>query len=100
MGDGTPTSWCAAKFFASLSQARVNIVAIAQDSSERSISAVVEQKSCRNAVKVCHENFFSHVPSIDVFLVGCGVVGSELLAQFERQQQFLQQRNNALSAAK
>jgi len=87
----------AAKFFASLSQARVNVVAIAQDSSERSISAVVEQKACRNAVKVCHENFFSHVPSIDVFLVGCGVVGSELLAQFQRQQQFLQQRNVRLT---
>ena len=40
----------AAKFFASLSQARVNVVAIAQDSSERSISAVVEQQSCQNAV--------------------------------------------------
>ncbi|MBN8446227.1 MAG: bifunctional aspartate kinase/homoserine dehydrogenase I [Gammaproteobacteria bacterium] len=87
----------AAKFFASLSQARVNVVAIAQDSSERSISAVVEQKSCQNAVKVCHENFFSHVPSIDVFLVGCGVVGSELLAQFQRQQQFLQNRNVRLT---
>ncbi|MBU2181252.1 MAG: bifunctional aspartate kinase/homoserine dehydrogenase I, partial [Gammaproteobacteria bacterium] len=87
----------AAKFFASLSQARVNVVAIAQDSSERSISAVVEQKACRNAVKVCHENFFSHVPSIDVFLVGCGVVGSELLAQFQRQQQFLKQRNVRLT---
>jgi aspartokinase/homoserine dehydrogenase 1 len=83
----------AAKFFASLAQARVNVVAIAQDSSERSISAVVEQKACQNAVKVCHENFFSHVPSIDVFLVGCGVVGSELLSQFQRQQEFLQQRN-------
>lgn len=83
----------AAKFFASLAQARVNVVAIAQDSSERSISAVVEQKACQNAVKVCHENFFSHIPSIDVFLVGCGVVGSELLAQFQRQQEFLQQRN-------
>lgn len=87
----------AAKFFASLSQARVNVVAIAQDSSERSISAVVEQKACRNAVKVCHENFFSHIPSIDVFLVGCGVVGSELLAQFQRQQQFLQQRHVKLT---
>lgn len=87
----------AAKFFASLAQARVNVVAIAQDSSERSISAVVEQASCQNAVKVCHENFFSHVPSIDVFLVGCGVVGSELLAQFERQQAFLQSRNVRLT---
>ena len=82
----------AAKFFASLAQARVNVVAIAQDSSERSISAVVEQAACKNAVKVCHENFFSHIPSIDVFLVGCGVVGSELLAQIQRQQAFLHSR--------
>lgn len=87
----------AAKFFASLAQARVNVVAIAQDSSERSISAVVEQRSCQNAVKVCHENFFSHIPSIDVFLVGCGVVGSELLAQIHRQQVFLQQRQVKLT---
>lgn len=82
----------AAKFFASLAQARVNVVAIAQDSSERSISAVVEQNACKNAVKVCHENFFSHIPSIDVFLIGCGVVGSELLAQLQRQQAFLHSR--------
>ncbi|GGW65097.1 bifunctional aspartate kinase/homoserine dehydrogenase I [Alishewanella tabrizica] len=87
----------AAKFFASLAQARVNVVAIAQDSSERSISAVVEQRSCQNAVKVCHENFFSHIPSIDVFLVGCGVVGAELLAQIHRQQAFLKQRQVKLT---
>ncbi|WP_333606381.1 bifunctional aspartate kinase/homoserine dehydrogenase I [Arsukibacterium sp.] len=87
----------AAKFFASLAQARVNVVAIAQDSSERSISAVVEQAVCQDAVKVCHENFFSHTPAIDVFLVGCGVVGSELLAQIGRQQSFLQQRQVKLN---
>ncbi|CAM3768875.1 bifunctional aspartate kinase/homoserine dehydrogenase I [Rheinheimera salexigens] len=87
----------AAKFFASLAQARVNVVAIAQDSSERSISAVVEQSACRNAVKVCHENFFSQVPSIDVFLVGCGVVGQELLQQFQRQQTFLHNRQVKLT---
>lgn len=87
----------AAKFFASLAQARVNVVAIAQDSSERSISAVVEQSACRNAVKVCHENFFSQVPSIDVFLVGCGVVGQELLQQFQRQQAFLHNRQVKLT---
>lgn len=87
----------AAKFFASLAQARVNVVAIAQDSSERSISAVIEQSACKNAVKVCHENFFSHIPSIDLFLVGCGVVGSELLAQIQRQQAFLQSRQVKLT---
>lgn len=82
----------AAKFFASLAQARVNVVAIAQGSSERSISAVIESRYCADAIKVCHENFFTHVPSIDVFLVGCGVIGGELLEQFHRQKAFLAAR--------
>ena len=83
----------AAKLFSSLAQARVNVVAIAQDSSERSISVVIEARKCTDAVKICHQNFFSHRPTIDVFLVGCGVVGSELLAQIARQQPSLKQQN-------
>lgn len=83
----------AAKFFASLAQARVNVVAIAQGSSERSISAVIQSRHCADAIKVCHENFFTHVPSIDVFLVGCGVIGGELLDQFHRQKAFLAARH-------
>jgi len=83
----------AAKFFSSLAQARVNVVAIAQDSSERSISVVIEQRKCTDALKVSHQNFFSHRPTIDVFLVGCGVVGSELIAQIARQQTSLKKQN-------
>ncbi|QBG35731.1 bifunctional aspartate kinase/homoserine dehydrogenase I [Litorilituus sediminis] len=86
----------AAKFFSSLAQARVNVVAIAQDSSERSISVVIEQRKCTDAMKVSHQNFFSHKPTIDVFLVGCGVVGSELIAQISRQQASLKEQNIAL----
>ena len=87
----------AAKFFSSLAQARVNVVAIAQDSSERSISVVIESRKCTDAMKVSHQNFFSHKPAIDVFLVGCGVVGSELLAQIARQQEKLTVDNIALN---
>ncbi len=87
----------AAKFFASLSQAQVNIVAIAQDSTESAISAVIDGDLCDDAVKVCHENFFSHVPSIDVFLLGCGLVGKELIKQLEKQQTWLEKRNIKLS---
>jgi len=83
----------AAKFFSSLAQARVNVVAIAQDSSERSISVVIEKRKCTDAMKVSHQNFFSHKPTIDVFLVGCGVVGSELIAQISRQQTKLKEQN-------
>lgn len=86
----------AAKFFSSLAQARVNVVAIAQDSSERSISVVIEERKCTDAIKVSHQNFFSHKPTIDVFLVGCGVVGSELIDQIKRQQPKLKEQNIAL----
>jgi aspartokinase/homoserine dehydrogenase 1 len=86
----------AAKFFSSLAQARVNVVAIAQDSSERSISVVIEKRKCTDAMKVSHQNFFSHKPTIDVFLVGCGVVGSELIAQIARQQPKLKEQNISL----
>jgi len=86
----------AAKFFSSLAQARVNVIAIAQDSSERSISVVIEERKCTDAMKVSHQNFFSHKPTIDVFLVGCGVVGSELIAQISRQQASLKEQNIAL----
>lgn len=83
----------AARFFASLAQAQVNVSAMAQDSSERTVSAVVNQSECGDAVAVCHENFFTHMPSIDVFVVGCGTVGTQLLQQIKRQQGFLQKRN-------
>ncbi|NMM39970.1 bifunctional aspartate kinase/homoserine dehydrogenase I [Pseudoalteromonas arctica] len=87
----------AAKFFASLAQAQVNIVAIAQDSTESAISAVIDGELCNDAVKVCHENFFTHIPSIDVFLLGCGLVGQELIKQLERQQAWLETRNIKLN---
>ena len=83
----------AAKFFSSLAQAQVNVVAIAQDSSERSISVVIEERKCTAAMKVSHQNFFSHKPTIDVFMVGCGVVGSELINQIARQQAKLTKQN-------
>ncbi len=87
----------AAKFFASLAQAQVNIVAIAQDSTESAISAVIDGELCNDAVKICHENFFTHVPSIDLFLLGCGLVGQELINQLERQQAWLEKRNIKLN---
>ena len=87
----------AAKFFKALSQARVNIIAIAQDSSERSISAVVRDERTDDAVKVCHENLFLQRPSIDAIVIGCGTVGRELIAQIAKQQSRLLEKNIALN---
>ena len=94
VGDGMRhAKGLAARFFNSLAQARVNNVAIAQGSSERSISTVIESKRAKKAVKVIHQNFFSDRHTIDVFLVGCGNVGTELLNQIAKQQPTLLKRN-------
>ncbi len=87
----------ASKFFKALTQARVNIIAIAQDSSERSISAVIRDQRTDDAVKVCHQNLFSQKPTIDAFIIGCGTVGKELIAQIQRQQQWLSDKNITLN---
>ncbi|MDF2179514.1 bifunctional aspartate kinase/homoserine dehydrogenase I [Aliiglaciecola sp. CAU 1673] len=97
VGDGMrKAKGMAAKFFGSLTQARVNIVAIAQGSSERSISSVIDASKAKEAVKVVHQNFFSNLHTLDVFLIGCGTVGSELLSQITRQQKQLLARNISL----
>ncbi|MDP5290840.1 bifunctional aspartate kinase/homoserine dehydrogenase I [Oceanimonas sp. CHS3-5] len=79
-----------ARFFNSLAEASINIVAIAQGSSERSISAVIGKEKVTEAIKACHQNFFSSRQFIDVFLVGCGGVGGALLEQIRRQQPVLE----------
>jgi aspartokinase/homoserine dehydrogenase 1 len=83
----------AAKFFSSLSQAGVNIIAIAQDSSERSISAVIRNYRTDDAVRICHRNLFLHRYYIDAFVIGCGTIGKELIEQIQRQQEFLLAKN-------
>ena len=54
------------------------------------------KQQAKESVKVVHQNFFSQLNPIDVFLVGCGTVGAELLGQIEKQQASLPQRNISL----
>ncbi|NMS37405.1 ACT domain-containing protein, partial [Vibrio parahaemolyticus] len=56
VGDGMRTSkGVASQFFASLAEVNVNIIAIAQGSSERAISAVIPEAKIAEAIKACHE---------------------------------------------
>ena len=63
------------KFFRALAEANVNIRAIAQGSSERSISAVISQKRVNEAVAFAHTAFFNSKQRLDLVLIGCGGVG-------------------------
>lgn len=78
------------KMFSALGSQGVNIRAIAQGSSERNISAIIESKDVKKAVNTLHEEFFSDGKrQINLFVVGVGTVGKRLLAQLEQQKEYL-----------
>jgi bifunctional aspartokinase / homoserine dehydrogenase 1 len=78
------------KLFSVLGKNGINIVATAQGSSELNISVVIAQKDLSKALNVIHDTFFfSQTKTLNVFLVGTGLIGAELLDQFKQQQGFL-----------
>ncbi len=83
----------AAHFFSALAQANISIVAIAQGSSERSISAVVPQNKAIEAVKATHQALFNNKKVVDIFLVGVGGVGGELIEQVKNQRDYLAKKD-------
>jgi len=94
LGDGMRTlRGISAKFFSALARANINIVAIAQGSSERSISVVVSNDDATTGVRVVHQMLFATDQVIEVFVVGVGGVGGALLDQLYRQQAWLKQKH-------
>ncbi len=86
VGDGMAgTPGIAARFFGSLGRAGVNIRAIAQGSSERNISAVVDSKEAAKALRAAHSGFYLSAKTISVGLLGPGRVGGALLRQIDKQ---------------
>jgi len=78
------------KMFGALGKNGVNVRAIAQGSSERNISAVINTDDVRKAINVLHEEFFETTyKQINIFIAGAGNVGSKLLRQLQQQQKFL-----------
>ena len=84
------TPGISAKLFQSLGRNGINVIAIAQGSSELNISVVISHHSLRKALNVIHEGFFlSHYRELHLFLVGVGTVGSSLLDQVRAQREKL-----------
>jgi aspartokinase/homoserine dehydrogenase 1 len=73
----------AAKFFSALGKSRVNIRAIAQGSSERNISVVVDAHETQRALRAAHSGLYLSEQTISIGLIGAGNVGAELLRQLE-----------------
>jgi bifunctional aspartokinase / homoserine dehydrogenase 1 len=84
------TTGIAGKLFSTIGKNGINIIAIAQGASELNISWVVKNSELRKTLNVVHESFFlSENVELNVFLLGIGTVGSNLLQQLQKQQQKL-----------
>ncbi len=87
VGDGMKHSpGTSGRMFSGLGKNGVNVIAIAQGSSERNISAVIPAVDVAKALNALHEAFFlSDRKVLHVFLVGTGLIGKALLAMVRDQ---------------
>ncbi len=84
------SSGVAGKLFHTIGKNGINIIAIAQGASELNISWVVRKNDLRKTLNVVHEAFFlSENVEINIFLLGIGLVGGNLLKQIRLQQEKL-----------
>ncbi len=81
------------RLFNSLGENGINVVAIAQGSSELNISIVIAKKDEIKALNVIHEAFFlSKVKTVNLFIVGTGLIGSTLLNRIRNYHHFFRDR--------
>ncbi|HEX6300991.1 MAG TPA: bifunctional aspartate kinase/homoserine dehydrogenase I [Acidimicrobiia bacterium] len=85
VGDGmSGTPGVAARLFGSLVRAGVNVKAIAQGSSERNISVVIDGADAARALRAAHAGFYLSRQTLSIGLIGPGHVGGTLLDQMAR----------------
>lgn len=81
------TTGIAGKLFSTMGKSGVNIIAIAQGASELNISWVVKNEDLRKTLNSVHESFFlSENVELNIFVMGIGTVGGNLLEQLQQQQ--------------
>jgi aspartokinase/homoserine dehydrogenase 1 len=90
VGDGMAgTPGVAARFFGNLGRAGINVRAIAQGSSERNISAVVDTSDVTRALRAVHSGFYLSAKTLSIGVIGCGTIGGTFLDQMHQQTQRL-----------
>lgn len=82
------------QFFSSLGKAGVNVRAIAQGSSERNISIVINESNKIKALRSVHAGFYLSKQTISVGVIGVGLIGSTLLDQISSEVQRLKKEFN------
>jgi len=87
------TPGISAKLFSAMGRNGINIIAIAQGSSELNISVVIRKTQHEKALNVLHEAFFhDDTKDIHLYIVGVGLIGGKLIEQINNQQQILKDK--------
>lgn len=88
------TPGIAGRLFQALGKNGINVLAIAQGSSELNISVVISKHDVAKAMNALHDAFFlSGTKTIHLFLLGTGLIGSTLLKQLHTQYPVLIKEN-------
>lgn len=85
-------SGVAGRFFSALGMAGVSVRAIAQGSSERNISAVIDQSNATKALRATHSAFFLSDTTLSIGLIGPGIIGQTTLKQLSERKEWLQKK--------
>ncbi len=79
-----------AQLFNALGRNGISVAATAQGSSELNISIVISKSDLSKALNALHEAFFlSEQRTLNLFLIGPGLVGTTLLRQIQQQSEYL-----------
>jgi aspartokinase/homoserine dehydrogenase 1 len=88
------------RVFSALGEAGVNVLAIAQGSSELNISLAVHHDRIHDSIRALHHTFDLHrmdtgtdsPDGLDIMLLGCGSIGRALLRQVQEQEAHIIER--------
>ncbi len=81
------------KLFQALGRSGVNVIAVAQGSSELNISIVIKKEDEAKALNCIHRAFFSgSEKAVNIFLAGPGLIGGTLIKQIEKQKEMIKRQ--------
>ncbi|NNC84022.1 MAG: bifunctional aspartate kinase/homoserine dehydrogenase I [Flavobacteriales bacterium] len=85
----------AGRLFSALGRNGINVVAVAQGSSELNVTWVIKSEDKSKALNLVHDAFFrSQKEKLHVFILGVGLIGGTLLSQIEGQYDTLLEEND------
>ncbi|KAI9913875.1 hypothetical protein PsorP6_005208 [Peronosclerospora sorghi] len=83
------------KFFGALADAGIEVLAVGQGTSSRSLSCVIRGENTKVAVRRVHDAFNVDYLVTNIMLLGCNYITLEIVLQLQKQQELNRYQHNA-----